>query len=141
MVDRIGDDSGVRFIHCRSFAEVQALLVAANVAVCPRVACFGFPIKLLNYMAAGKAIVVSQGSAKGIRHMVNGYIVPDQDQALAEGILHLLHNRDLAERLGVAARATVEGRFQWAYAAREIERCYDDLMQRTIEPVLASKQL
>ena len=122
-----GDCGGLRFIHTPSFAHMQALLLAADVAVCPRVACFGFPIKLLNYMAAGKAIVVAQGSAKGIRHLDNGYIVPDDEAGLAAGIIHLLQNPALTRQLGAAARVTVEGRFQWRHVVREVVRCYDDL--------------
>jgi 1,2-diacylglycerol 3-alpha-glucosyltransferase len=131
----------VRFIHCQSFAEMQTLLRVADIAVCPRIACFGFPIKLLNYMAAGKAVVVAQGSAKGIRHLKNGYVVQDGEEALAEGVIRLIQDPDLAGSLGIAARATVEGRFQWVHVVREIERCYDHLTIQVTEPVLADGQL
>lgn len=137
LIEGMGPSPGVRFVHCRSFAETQALLGAADVAVCPRVACFGFPIKLLNYMAAGKAVVVVRGSAKGIRHLENGYVVSDGEEALAGGVIHLFQNPNLARRLGAAARATVKGRFRWTHAVREIERCYADLAGPTIEPLLA----
>ena len=50
---------------------------AADVALCPRREWSGFPMKLLNYMAAGKAVVVSAGSAKAVRDGVNGCIVRD----------------------------------------------------------------
>jgi glycosyltransferase involved in cell wall biosynthesis len=132
-----GPRSGVRFIHSRSFAETRALLMAADLAVCPRAACFGFPIKLLNYMAAGKAIVVAQGSAKGIRHLENGYVAADDEGALAAGVLHLLQHPELAARLGAAARASIEGRFQWTRVVNEIERCYDALTLSAVEPMVA----
>jgi glycosyltransferase involved in cell wall biosynthesis len=125
LVEQIGQNAGVRFIHCTSFAHMRDLLQVANVAVCPRVACFGFPIKLLNYMAAGKAVVVAQGSAKGVQHLQNGYVVDDDIQSLAQGVLDLLQHPDLARRLGDAARDTVRGRFQWENAVREIEHCYE----------------
>jgi glycosyltransferase involved in cell wall biosynthesis len=141
VIQRVGDCPGVRFIHCRTFDEARTLLLAADVAICPRMACFGFPMKLLNYMAAGKPVVVAQGAAKGIRHLENGYVVPDEEGALAAGVLHLLRDPDLARRLGVAARAAIAGRFQWAHAVREIERCYDDLTGCVPAPVRADGRL
>jgi glycosyltransferase involved in cell wall biosynthesis len=136
LIERVGPSPGVKFVHCHDFGETQALLASADVAICPRVACFGFPIKLLNYMAAGKAVVVAQGSAKGIRHLENGYVVSDGEQALAEGVIHMLRDPVLGRRLGAAARATVEGRFRWTHVVREIERCYDDLTSKATEPIL-----
>jgi len=141
LVDRVGSNTGVRFVHCHNFGEMQQLLVTADVAICPRIACFGFPIKLLNYMAAGKAVVVARGSAKGVRHLNNGYIVSDGETPLAEGIVHLLQNPILAHRLGTAARATVEGRYQWSYVVREIERCYDNFTSRAPETLLVEGPL
>lgn len=137
LVDRMGQDSGVRFVHCSSFAEMRTLLLAADVAVCPRIACFGFPIKLLNYMAAGKAVVVAEGSAKGIRHMENGYVVHDGEGALADGIACLLQDPVLVRRLGAAARATVERCFGWPDAVREVECCYAQLVGSCVEPLVA----
>lgn len=135
LLGQVGETPGVSFVHCHNFAEMQALLTAADVAICPRIACFGFPIKLLNYMAAGKAVVVAQGSAKGVRHLENGYVVAEGEAALAEGIVAVLQNPDLAQRLGAAARSTIEGRFRWPYVVHEIERCYEQLTEGVREPI------
>jgi glycosyltransferase involved in cell wall biosynthesis len=116
------------------------LLAAADVAVCPRIACFGFPIKLLNYMAAGKAIVVARGSAKCISHLEDGLVAGDDAGMIAEGILRLLRDSELAHRLGEAARHTVESRYRWSHAVRRVERCYDRLVGRGAEFRLASEQ-
>ena len=47
-----------------NFAALPARLAEASVALMPRVECPGLPQKLLNYMAAGKAVVAFAGSAK-----------------------------------------------------------------------------
>ncbi|MBL8058239.1 MAG: glycosyltransferase family 4 protein [Anaerolineales bacterium] len=135
-----GPAPGVRFVRSASFEETRALLLAAEVAVCPRMACFGFPIKLLNYMAAGKAVVAARGSAKGLRHLENGYVAED-DEALMAGVVQLLEQPAMAARLGAAARLTVETRFHWGHAAREIERCYASLTGERAEPALAEGRL
>src|SRR5207244_10695601 len=86
-----GPREGVEVVRAGSYDEVRSLLETAEVAVCPRVERSGFPMKLLNYMAAGKAIVVSAGSAKGLRDGVNARIVADGDErGFARAIVELL---------------------------------------------------
>jgi glycosyltransferase involved in cell wall biosynthesis len=85
----------------------------------------GFPVKMLNYMAARKAIVTFRGSAKGLEHLKEAFVVEDHDWAgLGEGIRALLMDRALAVRLGDNARATVVARFDWSSLAQTTERVY-----------------
>jgi len=113
------------FIPADDFATVRDLLAAADVAVCPRRSCLGFPIKLLNYMAAGRAIVVSAGSACGLRHLENGWVVDDGDVAgMAAAIAALLDDPALARRLGENARQTALNDYTWDRAVQAIEEIY-----------------
>jgi glycosyltransferase involved in cell wall biosynthesis len=99
--DALGIGEQTVFIPVDDFDTVRDLLAAADVALCPRQSCLGFPIKLLNYMAAGRAIVASAGSACGLRHMENGWVVQNGDTTgMAAAILRLLHDPVLAHRLG-----------------------------------------
>jgi glycosyltransferase involved in cell wall biosynthesis len=116
----------VRFLSGRHFADVWAILTAADVAVCPRTSRDGFPIKLLNYMAAGRPIVVSAGSAHGLTHGESAYVVPDGDEpALAAGIVTLLNDPALAQRLGDAARELARTRHDWRTIAQQVEAVYE----------------
>ena len=45
--------------------QVPTLLAGSDVALNPRVDCDGIPVKLLNYMAAGRPVVSFAGSAPG----------------------------------------------------------------------------
>jgi glycosyltransferase involved in cell wall biosynthesis len=91
--------------------------------------CPGHPIKLLNYMLAGKPIVCFAGAAKGVRHLHDAFIVSDHDcDALGRGIITLLKDRALAAELGANARATVVAEFDWRQICRKIERIYDRLL-------------
>ena len=88
-------------------------------------------------MAAGKPIVASAGSAQGIRHMENGWVVPNGDaEALAQAILTLLKNRALADRLGCNARQVATQVYAWEQIVVEIEKIYETLllMQVTTHP-------
>ncbi len=116
---------GVRVVAADDFATVRDLLQAADVALCPRQEWSGFPMKLLNYMAAGKAIVVSAGSAKAVRHGANGWVVADGSaRGYADAIVHLLASPRLRAALGRAARRTVEDEYGWDRVLDQIEAVY-----------------
>jgi 1,2-diacylglycerol 3-alpha-glucosyltransferase len=118
-------DAGVEIVHAASYDEVRARLAGAAVAVCPRTERSGFPMKLLNYMAEGKAIVASTGSAKGIVPGVTGVVVPDDDPAaFADAVVGLLRDPAARARLGRAARASVEDSAAWANVLDRIEAVY-----------------
>jgi glycosyltransferase involved in cell wall biosynthesis len=66
---------------------------------------------MLEGMAMGKAVIVSRaaGQTDVIEHNVNGlYVTPGDPSALRSAIVHLLEHPEDAERLGRAARRTVE---------------------------------
>ena len=124
-VAALGLAERVRFVPSPHFGAVTELLAAADVAACPRTVCAGYPIKLFNYLALGKPVVVSAGSAKGIEHGVNGWVVPNGDvPGFAEGLIRLLEDRELAERLGQAARQTAQSLSDWSQPVSEIEEIY-----------------
>jgi 1,2-diacylglycerol 3-alpha-glucosyltransferase len=130
---------GVEVVRATSYDEVRSRLDAADVAVCPRAERSGFPMKLLNYMAAGKAIVASAGSAKGIRHDVTGRIVPDGDEgAFAQAIVDLLEDAPTRLRLGAAARRTVEDPRAWDTVLDRIESIYRRVLAHNAAPARVS---
>ena len=123
---------GVELIRAQSYDEVRDRLLAADVAVSPRAETSGFPMKLLNYMTAGKAIVASAGSAKGIVDGLTGRVVPDGDEeAFAATIVELLRNAPERARLGAAARRAVEDPAAWDGVLDRIEAIYTQVTQVT----------
>jgi 1,2-diacylglycerol 3-alpha-glucosyltransferase len=119
----------VEIIRHASFEDIPRFLAAADVAVVPRPQCPGFPVKLLNYMAAGKPIVLFEGSAKGLQHLQHAFVVPDHDwQALGQGILALLRDPGLAQSLGRNARRWADEHLSWPSLVGRIEHVYDALL-------------
>ena len=128
----MGIERYLSFFTNLNFNQVQEILAASDIAVCPRTSWSGFPIKLLNYMAAGKAIVASEGSAKGITHLHNGLVVSNGDtQRFAQGILQLIGDPPLAQRLGDNAKRDAANVFNWDRRIQEIEGVYEKLMHST----------
>ena len=125
----LGIEDRISMVRNAPLDELPAFLAAADVTVSPRPACPGFPVKLLNYMAARKPIVTFEGSAKGLRHLETAYLAKDHDCAgLARGIITLLEDRTMAARLGEQARAAIVGRLDWPSLAERIEGVYHRML-------------
>jgi len=126
----------VDIVQAASYEEVRDRLGAATVAVCPRAERSGFPMKLLNYMAAGKAIVACAGSAKGLVDGVTARVVADGDSAgFAGAVASLLHDPPARRRLGEAARRAVADGAAWEVGLDRLEAIYRRVLART-RPVL-----
>ncbi len=129
-VDRMGLRERVHFTRTSSFDAVRRILWQCDLALCPRVSPFGFPIKLLNYLAAGKPVVICQGSADGIRHLVDGWVVPDDDVGgFSEAIVTLLKDASLRRKLSENARMTAREKFSWDRLAPSYEQVYRRTLQ------------
>jgi 1,2-diacylglycerol 3-alpha-glucosyltransferase len=124
-----GLGAGVEIKQATTYDEVRAHLAQADVAVSPRAERSGFPMKLLNYMAAGKAIVACAGSAKGLEDGVTGRVVPDDDPAaFAAAVRDLLRDPVERRRLGAAARQAVESPVAWEQVLDRLESIYRQLL-------------
>jgi glycosyltransferase involved in cell wall biosynthesis len=118
--------SPLRVLRLASAAQGRALAFAAAVAVLPRRIPGGFPIKLLNYMEAGRAIVAHACVADALEHGHSGWLLApgSTPNELAAAIRTLANDPARAARLGRAARATLATRFAWPpLAQRTLALC------------------
>ena len=104
-VQQAGLQEQVQFLGFRS--DPQTFLLQAGVFVLPS-RFEGMPNALLEAMAAGLAVVVtdaSPGPLEVVVDGVSGLVVPsDEPAALADALDHLAAQPQLRERLGAAAR-------------------------------------
>ncbi len=129
LASELGIAKSIIWIAPHPLVDLPSYLALANVTVVPRPECPGHPVKLLNYMLAGKPTVSFAGGAKGVRHLHDAFIVPNHDyEALGRGIVTLLQDSRLAAELGANARATVLAEFDWRQICLKIERIYDQLL-------------
>jgi glycosyltransferase involved in cell wall biosynthesis len=107
---------------------VPGLLASVDAAVAPYPALEHFyfsPLKVYEYMAAGRALVASRVGQLGelLDDGVNALLCPPGDpSALAEALLRLEGDAGLRERLGRAARRTVLRHHTWEAVARRVLR-------------------
>jgi glycosyltransferase involved in cell wall biosynthesis len=131
LADELGVSDSITWIAPHSLEDLPSYLALADVTVISRPDCPGHPVKLLNYMLAGKPIVCFEGAAKGLRHLHDAIVVPDHDcHALGNGLVTLLKDRELAASLGENARATVLANFDWRIICRRIEHIYRLLLDK-----------
>jgi glycosyltransferase involved in cell wall biosynthesis len=93
--------------------DVLSVLKGADLFVVPGTH-EGIGTSLLEAMACGLPVVASRthGIAEVVRHEWNGLVVEPRDQrALAAGIVTLLLDQRLRQRMGAANRARVEAHF------------------------------
>lgn len=117
--------------------EVGPLLRLADVTVLnPRVSqasMAGSPLKLFEYMAAGKAIVAPAVSniERVLKHRSTAILVPpDDSQALAGAISELLGDHQLRQDLGQAARQQALEKHSWDHTVSELETIMRTLVNR-----------
>ena len=92
--------------------EARALVFGARLAVLPRRRAGGFPVKLLGYMEAGRAILASAAAAHTLEHGTSAWLLPASAgaDAWASALQRLLEDAKLRRRLGCAARQVLETR-------------------------------
>ncbi len=110
----------LRFLEIDGFGEARALHFAAGAAVLTRRRRGGFPIKLLNYMEAARAIVAFEGIAPGLRDGESAVLLDPAAGApqWADALRALASDPARAEALGKAARARLEAAHDWPKLAR-----------------------
>lgn len=124
--------AGAEVVRTPNFESLRRLLNQDAVVACPRASWSGYPIKLLNAMAAAKAVVACRSAAHPLAHEHNGLVVDDNDEAaFAEALLRLLRDPDLRARLGQNARATAVLRHNPDVMATAIERVYQSVMGKS----------
>ena len=127
----LGIDQNVAFIgRCGNVAD---LLSVSDVCVLSS-RSEGFSNSILEYMAAGKPVVATRvgGAAEVVIENETGFLVDDDDdKTMAARITMLVHDRELAGRLGEHGRAMIENGFT---LGRQLAKTLD--VYRT---VLASK--
>jgi glycosyltransferase involved in cell wall biosynthesis len=124
------DRDFVRFVTTPDWDAVARELRRDVVFVCPRASWSGYPVKLLNAMAAGLPIVCAESAAYPVTHQFDGLVVPDNDvPAMTASILRLMRDPELRATLGRRAQETWREKLDADVLAPRVEAvfraCYD----------------
>jgi glycosyltransferase involved in cell wall biosynthesis len=115
--------------------DVAALYARASLFVLPSLT-EGLPLTVLEAMSSGLPAVATRvgGTPEAVEEGVTGLLVPTRDPArLAEALLRLNSDHDLAARMGVAGHRRVEQHFD----VRTMVSKYETLYERTLQGSVA----
>jgi glycosyltransferase involved in cell wall biosynthesis len=108
--------------------DVRAHLQRASVVVVPLRSGGGMRLKILEAMAAGKAVVSTPMGAEGISARDGEEIVlAGADRSFGVAVVRLLRDAAERKRIGKAARSWAEG-FGWQRIAADLEADYQALL-------------
>jgi len=123
----LGISHAVNFLGHRD--DVAMLLRASDIVILTS-DYEGFPLALLEGMAAGCAVVAPcvGGIPELVTHGQNGLLVDGDVEAYARALLRLCRDADLRYRLGAAAQARVTTCFTSEAMARQLGKVYRDVV-------------
>ena len=112
-----------------SVPDVTPYLEQAAVVVAPIRMGGGMRLKVLEALAAGKAVVASALAAEGIEaHAGEHFLLADDDDEFVDAVVVLLNDGEHRRALGERARAWSEQHLGWERGVAAFERLYDTLV-------------
>lgn len=135
-LEQLADELGVptRFLGHRPNDQVPDLVAAMDVVVLPS-RFEGMPLAMLEWMAAGKAIVASRvgGIPSIVQDEQEALLVPPRDSvAFAQAIARLLDDPSERRRLGKAARRRQRAEFRFEHTLDLLEGLYARLYAEAV---------
>lgn len=108
--------------------ELPAWLAAADILLSPRMSGINTPLKLLDYLKAGRCIVATDIAAnRQILDEETAVLAAAEPGAFAGAILRAAADATLRERLGAAGRRLAETRYNYRVFKAGIEACYGSI--------------
>lgn len=125
--EKYGGIKNIRIMGHQPHEEVPYYLSAADVLVLPNSMksddsrLYTSPMKLFEYMSSGVPIVASD--VPSLREVLSEntaqFVLPDDAQALTEGILHVLSDKGFSSRIAIEAKNKCQS-YSWNNRARTI---------------------
>lgn len=124
-------DGSLRVVKRQPREKIPAFLTLADVLVSSRAWGDNLPLKVFDYLAAGKPIVATDIPAHRAvlseeRAVLTGLWSPD----IARGIVSLLRDTELAARLAQAGREYAEEKLGWFSFVHAVDEIYRELNGR-----------
>jgi glycosyltransferase involved in cell wall biosynthesis len=134
-VKKLKLEEAISFTNLIYYNVVPNYIAKADVCIIPFSKSlhlrFVLPNKLFDYWSLAKPVVTTDfGEGSRIAKELNAAMVTrDDPKSLAEGILKLLNNPSLAEKLGQRGREVVEGYYNWDVQAKKLIKVCEDLLR------------
>jgi glycosyltransferase involved in cell wall biosynthesis len=118
----------LRVIERQPRAEMATFLALADVLVSPRAYGGNLPLKIFDYLAAGRPIVATDiPTHRTVLAEDRAVLVAPRTDAIAEGIAAVLGDPARAERLAAAARSYAKLHFGWSRFVDSVDSLYAEV--------------
>jgi glycosyltransferase involved in cell wall biosynthesis len=125
---RLVEAGVVRIIDRQPRHEISSYFSMADVLVSPRTHGGNLPLKIFDYLAAGRPIVATDiPTHRTVLNESRAMLVPPHSRGLADGILSLLCDPAHAATLGHAARIYAEERLGWSSFVASLGELYEEV--------------
>jgi phosphatidylinositol alpha-mannosyltransferase len=121
---------GVDFVGQASVEDLTRYYASCDVFCAPSIRGESFGMVLLEAMATGKPVVATDnpGYASVLTHERDGILVEPQDSAaLALGLVRVLADRELRDRLSGVGKQTA-AKYAWPHVAARVLAVYDQAL-------------
>ena len=126
--ERLVEAGVVRIIDRQPRHEISSYFSMADVLVSPRAHGGNLPLKIFDYLAAGRPIVATDiPTHRTVLNEDRAMLVPPHSRGLADGILSLLSDPARAATLGHAARIYAEERLGWSSFVASLGELYEEV--------------
>jgi len=121
----LGAGEAVRILPRTTRDEVRHYVAAADIVVSPRSFGGNIPLKVFDYLAAGKPILATDIPAhRAVLDETRAHLVPPTATGLSNGIVSLISDPSRARELADAARQYAETHLGWKTFVRSIDEVY-----------------
>lgn len=118
----------LRVVRRQPREKIPPFLALADVVVSPRAYGDNLPLKIFDYLAAGRPIVATDIPAhRSVLDDGCAVLTRGRPADLAEGVVRLLKDRELASRLAAAGRSRAVERFGWYSFVRSVDELYKEV--------------
>ena len=105
----------------------------ATVFIAPLLSGSGTKLKILEAMAAGKAIVTTSVGSEGIEGIdKEHYLIEDKPEDFAKSVIDILNDQLLKEYLGINAIKLVKEKYDWKIICEKMDIIYRTQVERSI---------
>ncbi|MDH4219579.1 MAG: glycosyltransferase family 4 protein [Candidatus Aminicenantes bacterium] len=127
-ITRLSEDTSI--IVTGTVDDVIPYLRKSKVFICPVRLGGGFRGKILEAMALGRPVVSTSLGAEGIPAL-NGenIILADEPEKFAKGILDLISNTSLYQKIQTNGRRLMEDKYAWETGVAVLENILEEMMQ------------
>ncbi len=127
----LGVEKNVWFINRWVGEDERIMLYASSDVVCAPSRYEPFGIVPLEAMALGKPVVVGLGGLREtVQDGVNGFHCDPEDQgSVADALIKLLSEKELAGKMGAAARERVLSTYRWEEIAKKTSAIYGRVVE------------